>query len=214
MNWIIFIIATIVLIWLHHLYQNKIDRKEKRTNVSSCPTNSPWLSLQQKFKSYLDFKVINETTSSLLIANNKGEEFDFQMVTTNSVIVYKVNGITKKEWKFPFWVHENIMYNDIDKFYKEESIKMTSKSDVSSSVWRVIEERPFNLEEIDLVTETIVVASKYGKCCCFFMKSGCKAYIPIANDANVAVGEIIDLTKVKVQTLSKDGKADINRIKI
>ena len=30
MSWIIFIIAAIVLIWLHHLYQNKIDREEKK----------------------------------------------------------------------------------------------------------------------------------------------------------------------------------------
>lgn len=78
MNWTIFIIAIIILIWLHHLYQKKIDIEERKANVSSCSTIPPWISLRQKFKSYLDFKVIKESASSLLIANNKGEEFYFQ----------------------------------------------------------------------------------------------------------------------------------------
>ena len=123
MNWTIFIIAIIILIWLHHLYQKKIDREERETNVSSCSTIPPWISLRQKFKSYLDFKVIKESASSLLIANNKGEEFYFQIVATNNIIVYRVNGIIRKEWKFPFWVHENIMYHDIDQFYKKGLLK-------------------------------------------------------------------------------------------
>lgn len=112
MNWTIFIIAIIILIWLHHLYQKKIDREEREANVSKHSTDSPWISLLQKFKSYLDFKVIKESSLSLLIANNKGEEFCFQVVATNNIVVYRVNGIIKKEWKFLFWVHENIMYHD------------------------------------------------------------------------------------------------------
>lgn len=215
MNWTIFIIAAIILIWLHHLYQNKIDREERKTNASSYSTNSPWMSLRQKFKSYLDFKVIKETSSSLLIANSKGEEFSFQMVTTNSVIVYRVNGVTKKEWKYPFWVHENIMYHDIDKFYKEESLKTSLKSDVSSSVWKIIEERYFTQEEIDAVSQVIVVASKYGNSVEFTMKStGKPCYIPLDKSSNIAIGEAVDMKQAKLLTLEKEGESDIVRVKV
>lgn len=214
MNWVIFIIVTIILIWLHHLYQNKIDREERKTNVSNCSTNPPWMSLRQKFKSYLDFKVIKESPSSLLIANSKNEEFSFQIVATNNVIVYKVNGIIEKEWKFPFWVHENIMYHDIDKFYKEKSLKITSKSDISSTVWKVIEERPFDAEEIYAVSQAIVVPSQYGNSVMFTMKTGGQTYIPLDKNSNITVGEVVDMKQAKLLTLEKKGESNIVRVKI
>lgn len=226
MSWIVFIIAAIAIIWLHHLYQNKIDREERKVNVSStskstftststsASTGTPWISLRQKFKLYLDFKVIEETSSSLLIANDKGEEFSFQMVATNNVIKYKVNGSLRKEWKFPFWVHENIMYKEIDKFYKEKSLKTTSKSDVSSATWRVVEERAFTQEEINAVNQAVVVSSQYGNSVQFTMVSGGVTYIPLSQDSDSVAGEIVDITKAKLLTLEKTGEPDIYRVQI
>ena len=172
------------------------------------------MSLRQKFKSYLDFKVIKESPSSLLIANSKNEEFSFQIVATNNVIVYKVNGIIEKEWKFPFWVHENIMYHDIDKFYKEKSLKITSKSDISSTVWKVIEERPFDAEEIYAVSQAIVVPSQYGNSVMFTMKTGGQTYIPLDKNSNITVGEVVDMKQAKLLTLEKKGESNIVRVKI
>ncbi len=215
MNWTIFIIAIIILIWLHHLYQKKIDIEERKANVSSCSTIPPWISLRQKFKSYLDFKVIKESASSLLIANNKGEEFYFQMVATNNIIVYRVNGIIKKEWKFPFWVHENIMYHDIDQFYKKELLKKALQPNIPSVTWKVKEERMFTQEEIDAVSQAIVVASQYGNSVEFTMKLGGRcAYIPLDKSSNISVGEIVDMKQAKLLTLEKEGESNIVRVKI
>ena len=217
MSWIIFIIVAIVIIWLHHLYQNKIDREERNVNVSSTSastsTSAPWISLRQKFKLYLDFKVIEETPSSLLIANNKGEEFSFQMVATNSVITYKVNGSIRKEWKFAFWVHENIMYQEIDKFYKEELLKATSKSDISFATWKVVEERAFTKEEINAVNQAVVVTSQYGNSIQFTMNENDKpCYIPLDKSCDIKTGEVIDIAKAKLLTLEKKGESKIYRV--
>lgn len=221
MSWIIFIIAAIVLIWLHHLYQNKIDREERNDNVSStsvststsASTSTPWISLQQKFKLYLDFKVIEETPLSLLIANNKGEEFSFQMVATNNVITYKINGSIRREWKFPFWVHENIMFQEIDKFYKEELQKTASKFDISSDTWKVVEERDFTQEEINAVSQAIVVTSQYGNSIQFTMnENGKPCYIPLDKSCEIKTGKVIDITKAKLLTLEKKGESKIYRV--
>lgn len=214
MNWTIFIIAIIILIWLHHLYQKKIDREEREANVSKHSTDSPWISLLQKFKSYLDFKVIKESSLSLLIANNKGEEFCFQVVATNNIVVYRVNGIIKKEWKFLFWVHENIMYHDIDQFYKKELLKKALQPNIPSVTWKVIEERPFDAEEIDAVSQAIVVVSQYGNSVRFIMKAGGETYISLDKNSNIAVGEVVDMRQAKLLTLEKEGESNIVRVKI
>lgn len=48
----------------------------------------------------------------------------------------------------------------------------------------------------------------------FTMIDGGQTYIPLSNDASVAVGEVIDLSKAQLLTLSKDGESDIVRVSI
>lgn len=78
--------------------------------------------------------------------------------------------------------------------------------------WSIKEERTFSEEERSIVAKAEVVDSDYGLSCCFTMTSGVCAYIPMSNDANVNVGDILDLTKAKVLVLEKVGEQDINRI--
>jgi len=58
------------------------------------------------------------------------------------------------------------------------------------------------------------VPSQYGNSVMFTMVAGGKTYIPLYNDATVAVGESIDLAKAQLVTLSKDGESDIVRVSI
>ena len=56
--------------------------------------------------------------------------------------------------------------------------------------------------------------SQYGNSVMFTMVAGGQSYIPLANDSTVGVGEVIDLSKAQLLTLSKDGESDIVRVSI
>lgn len=80
--------------------------------------------------------------------------------------------------------------------------------------WSVKSTRAFDAEEINAVKSAVVVPSKYGNSVMFTMVAGGDTYIPLANDATVGVGEVIDLTKAQILTLRKDGESDIVRVSI
>ena len=80
--------------------------------------------------------------------------------------------------------------------------------------WNVIAERDFNDEEKALISRAEVVASEYGNSVCFFMKSGGQSYIPLSRDSQLGVGDSVDVTKVKLLTLHRDGSEDITRVSI
>lgn len=85
---------------------------------------------------------------------------------------------------------------------------------VYAGKWSVKSTRAFDAEEISAVKQAVVVPSQYGNSVMFTMVAGGQTYIPLANDASVAVGEVIDLSKAQLLTLSKDGESDIVRVKI
>lgn len=85
---------------------------------------------------------------------------------------------------------------------------------VYAGKWSIKSTRVFDAEEISAVKQAVVVPSQYGNSVMFTMIAGSVAYIPLANDASVAVGEIIDLSKAQLLTLSKDGEPDIIRVSI
>lgn len=89
-----------------------------------------------------------------------------------------------------------------------------SSLQVYAGKWSLKSERAFDAEEIAAVVSAVVVPSQYGNSVMFTMKSGGQTYIALSTDASVAVGEIIDLTKAKVLTLSKEGESDIYRVSI
>lgn len=85
---------------------------------------------------------------------------------------------------------------------------------VYAGKWSIKSERAFDDEEIAAVKQAVVVPSQYGNSVMFTMKTGGQTYIPLANDSTLTVGEIVDMTKAKLLTLSKDGESDINRVSI
>lgn len=85
---------------------------------------------------------------------------------------------------------------------------------VYAGKWSVKSTRAFDAEEINAVKSAVVVPSQYGNSVMFTMVTGGQTYIPLSNDATVAVGESIDLAKAQLVTLSKDGESDIVRVSI
>lgn len=85
---------------------------------------------------------------------------------------------------------------------------------VYTGKWSVKSTRAFDAEEINAVKSAVVVPSQYGNSVMFTMVAGGQTYIPLANDATVGVGEVIDLSKAQLLTLSKDGESDIVRVSI
>ena len=93
-------------------------------------------------------------------------------------------------------------------------MNILSSLQVYAGKWSVKSTRAFDAEEINAVKEAVVVPSKYGNSVMFTMIAGGQSYIPLANDSTVAVGEVIDLSKAQLLTLSKDGESDIVRVSI
>ena len=80
--------------------------------------------------------------------------------------------------------------------------------------WSVKSSRDFTNEEKAMVDEAIVVSSQYGNSVCFFMKNGQQGFIPLSNDSMLKVGDLVDMEKAKLLTLSRPGDADIQRVSI
>ena len=78
--------------------------------------------------------------------------------------------------------------------------------------WEVKNERPFNQEEINAIVQAVVIASQYGNSVQFTMKDGGLTFIPLDQNSQLGTGELVDLSKAKLVTLSKSGEADIYRV--
>nr|DAQ71256.1 MAG TPA: hypothetical protein [Crassvirales sp.] len=85
---------------------------------------------------------------------------------------------------------------------------------VYAGKWSVKETRNFTAEEIAQVSQAVVVPSDYGNSVQFTMVSGGLTYIPLDQNSNCAIGEVIDLAKAKLTTLMKEGEADIYRVTV
>ena len=80
--------------------------------------------------------------------------------------------------------------------------------------WEVTNERPFNQEEINAIVQAVVIASQYGNSVQFTMKDGGLTFIPLDQNSALGTGELVDLTKAKLVTLSRPGENDIYRVSI
>lgn len=85
---------------------------------------------------------------------------------------------------------------------------------VYAGKWSVEETRAFSAEEKAAVIQAVVVPSKYGNSVQFIMQGGGLTYIPLSENSNIGVGEVVDLEKAQIVTLSKSGEADIYRVEI
>ena len=80
--------------------------------------------------------------------------------------------------------------------------------------WAEKSRRAFSAEEVDAVSNAVVVNSNYGLSVCFMMKSGGQTFIPLSNTSSKGVGETVDLNEATLVTLEKQGEADIVRVEV
>ena len=79
--------------------------------------------------------------------------------------------------------------------------------------WAVRESRRFSPDEVAAISQAKVVPSQYGNSVCFMMVAGGKTFIPLDQSSSLSVGETVDLSKAELLTLTKEGEADIYRVK-
>lgn len=79
--------------------------------------------------------------------------------------------------------------------------------------WSEKTTRRFSEEEKQLVEKAQVVDSQWSTSCCFFMKNGSTAFIPMSQDAKSQVGDFIDLDTAVLVILEKPGEKDIMRLR-
>ena len=79
--------------------------------------------------------------------------------------------------------------------------------------WNETAKRVFSADEIAAVQSATVVDSQYGQSVCFLMVSGGQTYIPLDQNSSKATGDTIDLSKAELVTLSRQGEADIYRVR-
>lgn len=80
--------------------------------------------------------------------------------------------------------------------------------------WSLKSSRNFTAQEINAVESAVVVPSDYGNSVMFTMVSGGKTFIPLSQNSNAGVGEVIDLSTAKLLTLERQGEADIFRVEV
>ena len=78
--------------------------------------------------------------------------------------------------------------------------------------WSEKSRRAFSAEEINAVSNAVVVNSNYGLSVCFMMKAGGQTFIPLSSTSSKGVGETVDLNSASLITLEKEGEYDILRV--
>ena len=84
---------------------------------------------------------------------------------------------------------------------------------VYAGKWNEKAVRAFSVEEQAAISSATVVDSQYGQSVCFTMVSGGQAYIPLDMNSSKATGDSVDISKAELVTLSKQGEADIYRVR-
>jgi len=84
---------------------------------------------------------------------------------------------------------------------------------VYAGKWNETAKRVFSADEIAAVSSATVVDSQYGQSVCFLMVSGGQTYIPLDQNSSKTTGDTIDLSKAELVTLSRQGEADIYRVR-
>lgn len=73
-----------------------------------------------------------------------------------------------------------------------------------ASEWTEVNNRKFTNEECEAVKGATVVASQYGKSVCFMFING-KKYIPLEPTADVAIGDTLNMSDLKIVALKYTG---------
>lgn len=91
---------------------------------------------------------------------------------------------------------------------------IVNKDIVKTGDWYIVDRRPFNEEEKQMVRSLIVLPSTYGNSVEFILINGKTKYIPLSQDSTIGVGDSFDVGKAQILTLRKQGRRDIWRIEI
>lgn len=81
--------------------------------------------------------------------------------------------------------------------------------------WDEKEVRSFNKEEVAAVERSEVIESEYGLSVCFYMQGGAgQTYLPLdPKKSTVRLGDSLDVSKLELVTLSKQGSDDIVKVR-
>lgn len=93
-------------------------------------------------------------------------------------------------------------------------MNILSKLPIYAGKWREVAVDTFGEEDIAATESAVVVESNYGLSVCFYLRSGGQTYIPLDTNSSLSVGDVVDLRKAKVVTLSRPGDDDIYRVRI
>lgn len=80
--------------------------------------------------------------------------------------------------------------------------------------WSVKSTEKLTEAEKGAIKSAVTTMSDYGVSVCFFLNKGGQFYRPLSRDCDMGVGEIVDLDKIEVITLQKEGEADIIRVNV
>ena len=70
--------------------------------------------------------------------------------------------------------------------------------------WVPVETRPFTANEIESVSEALIVASQRGKTVQFTMKNGGITFIPLKPGSQIGVGEVFNVNEAKLEVLKRN----------
>ena len=93
-------------------------------------------------------------------------------------------------------------------------MNILSKLPIYAGKWKETAVDTFGAEDIAATESAVVVESNYGLSVCFYLRSGGQTYIPLDTNNSLSVGDVVDLHKAKVVTLSRPGDDDIYRVRI
>jgi hypothetical protein len=128
------------------------------------------------------------------------------------------HSFSKKVTKRGFWSKANhsssVLGNIAQNIKRYNMLNIFASLKVYAGKWSLKALRNFSEEEINAISMAVVVPSEYGNSVQFIRKEGGMSYIPLSQDANVGIGEVIDLKAAKLITLEKQGEADIFRVEI
>ena len=102
-------------------------------------------------------------------------------------------------------VELNKSYNEDVNNEKVDACEKYGSRTIHGEKWNVVSKRHFNAEECATIKSVIVVDSKYGKSACFFIVTGGMMFIPLSNDCTRTVGEVLDMEKIELVTLERNG---------
>ena len=91
---------------------------------------------------------------------------------------------------------------------------------IYKSEWTEVAARKFDEKECSLISEAVVVASKYGKSVCFTIPGKGKGFVPLEPVAKVEIGDKLNPAEIELVNLKYTGtdplqtKTNIMRIRV